>query len=69
MFLDGRRPAFDIANFKSFIDSLINDPKRLNSDYLIFSYSFNEEIILSSYYCKKIWELTSDMTSVILAVI
>lgn len=62
-FLDGRRPAFDIANFKSFIDSLINDPKRLNSDYLIFSYSFNDEIILSSYYCKKIWELTSDMTS------
>ena len=60
-FLDGRRPAFDIANFKSFIDSLINDPKRLNSDYLVFSYSFNDEIKLSSYYCKKIWELTSDM--------
>jgi len=60
-FLHDTTPAFDIANFKSFIDSLVIDPKRLNSDYLIFSYSFNDEIILSSYYCKKVWEITSDM--------
>ena len=59
-FLDGASPAFDIANFKTLIDSMLIDPKRLDSDYLIFAYSFGSEIKLSNMYCKKIWEMTSD---------
>lgn len=61
-FLHGASPAFDLANFKSFIDSLLLDPKRLDSDYLVFSYSCRDKMYLSSYFCKKIWELTSDQT-------
>ncbi len=53
-------PAFDLANFKSFIDSVIKDPKRLNSDYLIFNYSFGDTIDIHNYFCKKIWEMTAD---------
>lgn len=54
-------PAFDLANFKSFIDSVLKDPKRLNSDYLIFSYSFGDQMRIHDYFCKKIWEMTADM--------
>jgi len=53
-------PAFDLANFKSFIDSVIKDPKRLNSDYLVFNYNFDDTIGIHDYFCKKIWEMTAD---------
>lgn len=37
-------PGFDIANFKGLIDDLVINPKRLNSDYIIFNYIFDENI-------------------------
>jgi len=58
-------PAFDIANFKSLITDLIINPKRLDSDYLIFSYGFDttKGITIDNYWCKKIWEITKIPTS------
>ena len=58
----GGSVAFDLANFKAFIDDMIINPKRLNSDYIIFGYSFSDEpkkILLEKYWIKKIWEITS----------
>jgi hypothetical protein len=53
-------PAFDIGNFKSLVDDLILNPKRLDTDYLIFSYSENSDksFSIKQYWCKKIWEIT-----------
>ena len=40
-------PAFDLADFKSLVDDLIVNPKRLDSDYLIFGYQvLDKKIIL-----------------------
>jgi len=52
-------PGFDLANFKSFINDLIINPKRLDSDYLIFGYQvLDKKIILKKYWIKKIWDIT-----------
>lgn len=56
--------AFDLANFKSLIDDLTINAKRLDSDYIIFAYSIQENIgiekyILKNYWIKKIWEMTT----------
>ena len=52
-------PAFDIANFASYIDSLLVTPQRLNADYLIFSYKVkSKKISLSENWVKKIWEIS-----------
>ena len=52
-------PAFDIANFASYIDSLLVTPQRLNADYLIFSYKVkSKKISLSEIWVKKIWEIS-----------
>jgi len=52
-------PAFDLADFKSLVDDLIVNPKRLDSDYLIFGYQvLDKKIILKEYWIKKIWEIT-----------
>ena len=57
-------PAFDIANFKSIVNDLIINPKRLDSDYLIFNYGFDDNgITLNDFWVKKIWEITKIPTS------
>jgi len=52
-------PNFDIANFESYCESLSNNPYRLFSDYLIFSYKMRGTVLsVHQIWLKKIWEIT-----------
>lgn len=53
-------PAFDIANFESYIDTLQRDPSKLDTDYLIFKYDIDihGNIRIDEVFFKKIWEIT-----------
>ncbi len=57
-----RGPGFDIANFDSYWKSLVINPIRLDSDYLIFAYDSDEDgnISVKNVYAKKVWEITSE---------
>jgi len=52
-------PAFDIANFESYCESVANKPYRLDADYLIFGYTMSDtgEIRIKKIWLKKIWEI------------
>ena len=53
-------PAFDIANFESYCQSLRTKPYRLDADYLIIGYTMNEEtgnIRIKNIWLKKIWQI------------
>lgn len=51
-------PAFDLANFNSYIDSLEENPKKIDADYLIFGYESNSNgFIIKDVFLKKIWEM------------
>ena len=58
-FLSEASPAFDIANAKSFFDSVYSNPARLLSDYVIFEYSVEPQKKITNWHLKKIWEITS----------
>lgn len=52
-------PNFDVANFESYCESLSNNPYRLFSDYLIFSYRMNGAVLkLDRIWLKKVWQIT-----------
>mgnify|MGYP002518777130 CR=1 FL=1 len=53
-------PAFDIANFESYCESVSQKPYRLDADYLIFGYTMSEsgEIKIKKIWLKKIWEIS-----------
>lgn len=52
-------PAFDIANFGSYVESLKSSSDRLKADYIIFGYSMKgSEIKIENIWCKKVWEIT-----------
>ena len=52
-------PAFDLANFNSYIDSLEQNPKKIDADYLVFGYLSNPNgFIVKDIFLKKIWEMT-----------
>lgn len=54
-------PAFDIANFESYCQSLRTKPYRLFADYLIIAYQLESEtgiITIKNIWLKKIWEIT-----------
>lgn len=56
-------PAFDIANFEAYCDSLRTKAYRLDADYLIFGYTMNEGIIkINKIWLKKIWEISGSST-------
>ncbi len=59
-FFATRQPAFDVANFYGYVDSIKEKPYRLNSDYLIFAYYSDDEgnISVRDIWCKKVWEIT-----------
>lgn len=59
-FFATRQPAFDVANFYGYIDSIKEKPYRLNSDYLIFAYysDNNGNISIRDIWCKKVWDIT-----------
>ena len=53
-------PAFDLANFKSLVNDLLINPKRLESDYLVFNYGYDDSgVTINNFWIKKIWELTT----------
>ena len=54
-----RTPAFDIANFESYCDSIKNNVYRLDADYLVFGYSMSESgnITIKKIWLHKIWEI------------
>lgn len=58
-------PAFDIADFKAFVNELIEKPYHLDTDYLIFGYSMDEKtgnVLIQDVWLKKIWEITKTMS-------
>ncbi len=53
-----RGPGFDLANFDSYCNSLIDHAYRIDSDYLIIAYQMkNGIIVIRNVWLKKIWEL------------
>lgn len=54
-----KTPAFDIANFDSYCDLVIEKPYILDTDYLIFGYNMdiNGKITIIDIWLKKIWEI------------
>ncbi|MPW26435.1 NgoBV family restriction endonuclease [Alkalibaculum sp. M08DMB] len=58
-YLANKSPAFDIANFLGYTNSLVSSPYRLDSDYLICSYLSDEfgNISIKEMWCKKVWEI------------
>jgi type II restriction enzyme len=54
-----RGPGFDLANFDSYCNSLLESAFRIDSDYLILAYQMNDGIIsIKNVWLKKIWELS-----------
>lgn len=53
-------PAFDIANFESYCDSVKENPLQLEADYLIFGYTMSNtgDITINKLWLHKIWEIT-----------
>lgn len=50
---------FDVANFMTYRRSLLNNPYRLNSDYLIFGYRMEgHHIEIVDVWLRKVWEIT-----------
>ena len=59
-------PGFDIADFKAFVNELIEKPYYLDTDFLIFGYRMNAEtgeITIENLWLKKIWQITKTMSS------
>jgi len=53
-----RGPGFDLANFDSYCNSLLERAYRIDSDYLIFAYQMEGSVItIKNVWVKKIWEL------------
>lgn len=61
-FMYKRSPAFDIANFESYCDSVKEKVYRLDANYLIFGYDIDQEgnIKIVDMWLKKIWEICGD---------
>lgn len=57
-YLEG--PAFDLANFESYIDMIHNDPYKLFAKYFVFGYILDADgyLTIEKIYLKNIWELT-----------
>ena len=59
-------PAFDIADFKAFVNELIDKPYHLDTDFLIFGYVMDEatgDVIVKDLWLKKLWEITKTMSN------
>jgi type II restriction enzyme len=53
-----RGPGFDLANFDSYCNSLLENAYRIDSDYLIIAYQMEgSQITIKNVWLKKIWEL------------
>ena len=59
-------PGFDIADFKAFVNELIEKPYHLDTDYLIFGYVMDEktgDVAIRDLWLKKIWQITKSMST------
>ena len=57
-------PNFDIANFDTYVRSLLEKPKKLDAHYLVFGYSLNKgEITVEGLWLKRIWELSTNSSA------
>lgn len=57
-------PAFDIADFKAFVNELIEKPYHLDTDFLIFGYTMDSmtgDVVIREVWLKKIWEIMRTM--------
>jgi type II restriction enzyme len=62
-------PAFDIANYGAYIESLLLHPERLNASYLIFAYSMTKKVIkIEEVWMKNIWEISGPSPTNILEI-
>lgn len=62
-------PAFDIANYGAYIDSLLINPERLDASYLIFGYSMANKVIkIEEVWLRKIWEIAGPSPTNILEI-
>lgn len=49
---------FDVANFLAYCHSIVENPYRLNADYLIFEYEPQlDKIVIKNIWLKKVWEI------------
>ena len=57
-------PAFDIANYESYVKSVSEKPYRLAADYLVFGYKMDADgtIRIKKIWLKKIWEIAGTST-------
>jgi hypothetical protein len=54
-----RGAGFDLANFESYSNSLLDHAYRLDSDYLIIGYTMQDhDITIKDIWLKKIWEIS-----------
>ncbi len=57
-------PNFDIANFDTYVRSLLVNPKKLDAHYLVFGYSLDSgKIKIEGLWLKRIWELSTNSSS------
>lgn len=59
-------PGFDIADFKAFVNELIEKPYHIDTDFIIFGYIMDKEtgdVIVKDLWLKKIWEITKPMNN------
>ena len=56
-------PGFDIADFRMYVEEIINRPYMLNADYLIFGYNMDNsgKVTIKNLWLKKVWEITRRM--------
>lgn len=53
-------PNFDIANFRSFIQLIIDKPYKLQSKYLLIRYTMEDGVVkIEDCWLKKVWEISS----------
>lgn len=55
-----KSPNFDVAAFLSYINEIMDNPYRLDSDYLIFKYDMDTktgDVLIKNVWLKKIWEI------------
>lgn len=58
-----RGPGFDIADFRMYVNELIEKPYMLNAYYLIFAYEMSDigNISIKGLWLKRVWEITRRM--------
>ena len=56
-------PGFDIADFRMYVDEIVDKPHMLHVDYLIFGYDMSSDgiVTIKDIWLKKVWQITRRM--------